>query len=230
MTGNAGEMIRLTASDGHSLDAWLARAARPANAGLVILQEIFGVTEQLQRLASRYAAAGYDVVVPALFDRRESNAVVSYTDYKRALDLVGSMQLDDTMRDVDAAVQMLKTLGVRKVGVVGFCWGGGLTIRAAQTLGIDAAVSFYGTNLPKYLDRPLHAPLQYHSGLKDTHVPPEAVQQLADRFPEVGIHRYDAGHAFTNDARPEMYNASAAATAYERASQFLSAHLRPATV
>lgn len=214
-------MHRLKAADGHEFDCWFAEAAGPRKGGLVIIQEIFGVTEQLKDVAARYAALGYEVAVPALFDRVEPGAVVAFDDFDRARSLAGQSKLDDCMADIAAAAEALAAKG-GKVAVMGFCWGGGLAVRSAQLLDIAGAVSFYGTRIPEYLDRPLKAPVLGHFGKTDAHVPPEAIEKIRSALPGFEAHLYDAGHAFANADRPEMYHAGAAELAHERSEAFLA--------
>jgi carboxymethylenebutenolidase len=216
-------MTRLTAADGHVLDCWMEPAQGEARGGIVILQEIFGVTDQLKGVARAYAAEGYDVAIPALFDRHERGAVIPFDQGPRGRDLMLAADLDETMLDVDSAVRALADKGTR-VAVIGFCWGGGLALRAAQKLGIAAAVAFYGTRLPQYLDCPLRAPFLGHFGNADDHVPAEMLRQAQDYLPDMQVEMYEAGHAFANDARSSFVPA-AAALAHERTKAFLASHL-----
>jgi carboxymethylenebutenolidase len=221
MTSKAqAEMGRLTASDGHTLDCWMQPALAPRQGGVVLLQEIFGVTDQLKGVAERYARLGYDVAIPALFDRAERNAVMPFDQPAKGRDLMLAADIDATLRDISAAVAALTSQG-GKVAVIGFCWGGGLALRAAQVLGIAGAVAFYGTRLNQYLDRPLKAPVLGHFGTKDDHTPPEMLAQLQDYLPEVEMHMYEAGHAFANDARPSFLP-DEAALAHQRTESFLA--------
>jgi carboxymethylenebutenolidase len=216
---------QLTAEDGHTLDCWIEPARGDLRGGLVVLQEIFGVTDQLKDVASRYATLGYEVAIPALFDRHEKGVVVPFSDAPRGRDLMLALELDQTMMDVSAAVQALKEK-CGKVGVIGFCWGGGLAIRAAQIADIDAAVSFYGTRLPDYQIAPLRAPVQGHWGTEDSHAPEEMLDAAQAYFPSMELHRYPgAGHAFANEARPDVYMADAAEQAHERCQAFLQKHV-----
>lgn len=216
-------MTELTAADGHRLDAWIAPAQGARRGGLVILQEIFGITEQLKSVAGRYAALGYEVAIPALFDRHEKGAVIPFDQGPRGRDMMLASDLGQTMMDIDAAVQVLRAQG-GQVGVIGFCWGGGLAIRAAQMLDIAGAVAFYGTRLTQYLDRPLKAPVLAHFGAQDDHVPPEMRAAAQAALPEMEVHLYQAGHAFANDARPSWVP-EAAALAHRRTEDFLARHL-----
>ena len=213
----------LKAADGHRLDCWIEPAKGVALGGVVILQELFGVTDQLQGVARHYAAQGYNVAIPALFDRQDKGAVISFDTPLVGRDLMLASDLENTLQDIEAAVQKLSSMG-GKVAVIGFCWGGGLALRAAQKLDIAGAISFYGTRLTHYLDAPLKAPFQGHFGLSDDHTPPEVLEQLKARFPEAEVHMYPAGHAFANDARPSFV-ADAAALAHQRSAAFLKAHV-----
>lgn len=215
----------LTASDGHKFDCWFQDAEGERKGGIVILQEIFGVTDQLKGVASRYSKLGYEVAIPALFDRQSKNAVIPFAEAPKGRDLMLAADLDETMMDVDAAVQALKGNG-GKVGVIGFCWGGGLAIRAAQILDIAAAVPFYGTRLPSYQIAPLKAPVMAHFGSEDSHVPPEMLKEAQEFWPDMDVHVYEgAGHAFANDARPADYVKDAAEAAHARTAEFLAQHV-----
>jgi len=216
-------MTRLNATDGHAFDCWFDKAQGTRRGGIVILQEIFGVTDQLKTLAERYTAGGYDVAIPALFDRQEPDAVIPFDQGPRGMNLMLSSVLDQTMLDIDAAVQALRARG-GKIGVIGFCWGGGLALRAAQVLDIDASVGFYGTRLTQYLDRPLRAPFLGHFGRTDDHVPPEMLAAVQAYLPGIEVHVYEAGHAFANHARPSFVP-QAAETAHQRTEAFFARHL-----
>lgn len=218
-------MTELTASDGHTLDCWIAEAEGERRGGIVILQEIFGVTDQLKGVAAQYAALGYDVAVPALFDRQKKEAVIPFSEAPQGRDLMMKSDLDTTMRDVDAAVQALASRG-GKVAVIGFCWGGGLAIRAAQVLDIACAVPFYGTRLDQYQIDPLKVPVEGHWGSEDSHFPPEMLEAAKAYFPEMTVHLYEgAGHAFANEARPADHVEEAATLAHERTQNFIAAHM-----
>ncbi len=216
-------MTPLTAADGHQLDCWIEPAQGDRRGGLVILQEIFGVTDQLKGVARRYAAQGYEVAIPALFDRQQKGAVIPFDQAPKGRDMMLACELSQTMMDADAAVKHLAETG-GKVAVMGFCWGGGLALRAAQTLDIGCAVCFYGTRLQQYLDRPLKAPLQGHFGSQDDHTPPDVLKEVQEYLPEVEMHVYEAGHAFANDARPS-HVPQAAETAHDRTLEFLRKHI-----
>lgn len=213
-------MKQLTAADGHSFECWIEPAQGERRGGLVILQEIFGVTDQLKGVAARYAKRGYEVAIPALFDRQEKGAVIPFDQVVRGRDLMLAAKLEDSMADIAAAVEALKANG-GKVAVMGFCWGGGLALRAAQVLDIAGSIAFYGTRLQQYLDRPLKAPVLGHFGTNDDHTPTELLKEVRAYLPDIDINMYDTGHAFANETRPS-YVADAAELAHQRTEEFLA--------
>lgn len=214
----------LTAADGHRFDCWMEPAVGASRGGVVILQEIFGVTEQLKGVARRYAALGYDVAIPALFDRQQRGAVIPFDQGPRGRDLMLAAALDETMADVAATVAALGA-GGGKVAVMGFCWGGGLALRAAQVLDVACGVAFYGTRLQSYLDTPLARPMLGHFGLNDDHCPADVLARVRAAMPGFEMHMYDTGHAFANDARPGFHVPEAAELAHARTAAFLARHL-----
>lgn len=216
-------MQTLTAADGHDFECWFEPATGTRRGGLVIVQEIFGLTDQLKGVARLYAAEGYEVAIPKLFDRQQRGVVIPFDKAQIGIDLMNTAELDQTMMDLDATVQALAAKG-GKVGLMGFCWGGGLALRSAQTLDVAAAVAFYGTRMPSYLDRPLKAPLMAHFGTQDDHTPPHVIAEVEAYLPSIETHMYEAGHAFANDARPS-YVADAAELAHDRTKAFFATHV-----
>jgi carboxymethylenebutenolidase len=186
----------------------------------VFLQEIFGVTDQLKRLAAWYADEGFTVAIPALFDRVQKNCVVPFDQSPRGIELMSSIARADTLLDIEAVV---KTLNKKhsKVVVMGFCLGGGgLAVHAAQTLSIAGAISFYGTRLESCLGKPLSTPVQFHLGSQDNHTSPEVISSVREAFPNAEYHLYEAGHAFANDARAS-YVETEAELAHQRSREFM---------
>lgn len=213
-------MRKLTASDGHEFDCWIAPATAPRRGGIVILQEIFGVTDQLKGVADRYAALGYDVAVPALFDRVQPGTVVPFDKAPDGRDLMLKCEPADTLKDIEAAAKAVGNGG--KAAVIGFCWGGGLALRCVQSLDIAGGVAFYGTRLQALLETEAKAPILFHFGKTDDHSPPEVIAAVRAALPDAETYEYDAGHAFANDARPAAYVKDAAETAHARTEAFLA--------
>ena len=216
----------LTAADGHDFACWMQRAQGEARGNLVILQEIFGVTDQLKGVAAHYAAHGLNVAIPALFDRVERDAVVAFDAPQRGQELMQRADTGQMMADIAATVQAMAAKG-GKVAVLGFCRGGGLAIKAALEMEIACAVSFYGTRIPEYLGADQKAPVMAHFGVHDSHTPREVIEQAREALPDMAMFIYDAGHAFANDRRPKSYNPQAAERAHQRSLAFVLQHLAP---
>jgi len=209
----------LTAADGFTLEAFRATPASTPRGGLVILQEIFGITDQLKGVVRAYARDGYNAIIPALYDRVAPGTVVPFADANRGRDLAYGLPLDKVMLDVAAAAQRVR--GPHGVSVLGFCWGGGVIVRAAAEIDLRGAIAFYGTRLPTYLDCKPKCPLLFHFGATDPNSTPEIIAQVRQALPAAETHLYEAGHAFANDVRP-TYVAAAADAARARTLGFLA--------
>ncbi len=213
------EMTTLTAADGFSLEAFHAAPRQNSKGGLVVLQEIFGLTDQLKGVVRAYAREGYDTIFPCVYDRVAPGTVVPFSEPNQGRDMAYGLDLDKVMLDVAAAVERVR--GPHGVSVLGFCWGGGVIVGAAAELDLRGAIAFYGTRLPTYLDRKPKCPLQFHFGATDPNSPPETIEAVRKAFPAAETYIYEAGHAFANDARP-TYVADAAEAAVKRALAFLA--------
>jgi carboxymethylenebutenolidase len=212
------ETISLQATDGFSFEAFRVRPKQGAKGGLVVLQEIFGLTDQLKGVVRAYARDGYDTIFPCVYDRVAPGTVLPFSEPDRGRDLAYGLPLDKVMLDVGAAVA--KVQNNHGVSVLGFCWGGGVIIRAAAELELRGAVAFYGTRLPTYLDLKPKCPLLFHYAKTDPNSTPEIIEQVRKAFPSAETHIYEAGHGFANDARP-VYNEAAAKMARARTIEFL---------
>jgi carboxymethylenebutenolidase len=224
-TDIAEETITLNAADGHKLQAFHAKPKGESKGGLVILQEIFGITDQLKGVARGYARDGYDAIIPAVFDRVKPGTVFGFDQAEPGREMAYGLALDKVMLDCTAAIA--KVQSDRGVSILGFCWGGGVILRAAAELDLRGAIAFYGTRLPTYLDNKPKCPLLFHFAKTDPNSTPEIIAQVLKAFPDAESYIYDAGHAFANDARP-VYNAECAKLAHERTRAFLEKVHKPA--
>ncbi len=216
-------MIELTADDGHVLDAY-ERHPDGASAGVVIIQEIFGVNPHIRTVVDRYADMGFHAVAPAMFDRVERGVDFPYDadSLKRGRAIRTRLDWDEAVLDVGAAVRRVAATG--PVGVVGYCFGGSMAWLAAAALPIRASVGYYGGQIVGFLDRAPLVPTMHHFGEVDEGIPLSDVDAIAAAFPEVPIHVYEgAGHGFNCDARG-AYHPAAATLALERTLEFLSQH------
>ena len=224
-----GEIVQLHAKDGHTLNAYVAQPGVPATAGLVIVQEIFGVNVHIRSVADQYAEDGFVTIAPALFDRIERGVELTDQgeDREHAMALLPKFDIDKAVEDIAAAVEWLEGLGRFggiRTGVVGYCLGGTLAWLSAARLPIDAAVGYYGGRVGQYLNEQPKAPIILHFGEQDQHIPQSEIDAIAKAYREVPIYTYPAGHAF-NRAGSAGYDAPSAERARERTLAFLREHL-----
>lgn len=221
-----GERVTLTAADGHVLGAYLAKPAGEPLAGLVVVQEIFGVNEHIRSVADSYANDGFLAVAPALFDRFERDVELGYegADVQKAMSFIPKLDIDKAVIDLGAALDFAAKTSGKKVGVIGYCLGGTLAWLTAARLHPDAAVGYYGGRIGNYASEKPSCPVMLHFGRKDTHIPAEEVEKVHAAHPEVEIYWYDAGHAFNATPRTS-YNPEAARLARERSLAFLKKFL-----
>lgn len=222
-----GEHVTLTASDGQKLDAYVALPEGKPLAGLVVVQEIFGVNAHIRSVADGYAKDGFLAVAPALFDRIQPGIELGYepADLQKAMSLVPKIKIDKSLLDVGAAMGYAAENSHKKVGVVGYCFGGTLAWLAATRLRPAAAVGYYGGHILKYASENPSAPVMLHFGKDDAHIPESEIEKVHAAHPEIDVFFYkNAGHAFNREGAPG-YNAKAALEARRRSLAFLKKHL-----
>lgn len=217
------EFVQLNASDGHTLGAYVSLPNGSPKAGIVILQEIFGVNSHIQAVADQYAAEGYATIAPSLFDRVEPKLDIPYSDIPKGLEYLQKLQPEQTVLDVKAAIEWAKQYG--STGIVGYCWGGTLAHLASANGLVDAAVSYYGGHIINMIDKVPSAPIIYHFGDSDTHIPADVIDKIRSAFPDREVYTYvGAGHGFNCDMRDD-FNPEAANLAKKRTLEFLNQSL-----
>lgn len=203
MTAPRGAAIRLvSAFDGFELGAYHVRPEDARHGGLVLVQEIFGVTDHIRELCDGFAADGYEVIAPSFYDRLEPDFAAGYDAESVAKGVRYSQATpwDQVAGDLQAAVSALKA----PVNVAGFCWGGTATwLAACQCSGVAAASSFYGRRIPELLNETPRCPTILHFGKTDASIPPEVVEQIRQAHPDLPVYLYDAGHGFVSDRRAD---------------------------
>jgi len=220
-----GENIQFTTPDGDQAPAYLARPAAGDSApGIIVIQEWWGVNDQIKKTADRFAEQGYRALVPDLYRGKvtanpdEANHLMTGLDWGRA-----------TSEDLRGAARFLKSGG--KVAVLGFCMGGALTILAGVHVPeVDVAVCFYGIPPAEAADpAKINIPFQGHFANQDDWCTPDAVNGLEGKLKDGGVnyelYRYDAQHAFFNESRADVYDAGCASQAWDRSLAFLKANL-----
>jgi carboxymethylenebutenolidase len=217
------EKVKLKASDGNELDAYIARPNQVPVAGLVVIQEAFGVNAHIRSVADGYARDGFLAIAPAMFDRIERGVELGYTgdDLQRGIALARQINPDDAVKDMAAALVYLREEGAAKSGVIGYCFGGTMAWLAATRLQPAAAVGYYGGNITHFAKETPHFPVMLHFGSLDKHIPKEGIDQLQAAHPEVQVFWYEnADHGFNCDVRAS-YNPAAAQLARERSLAYL---------
>jgi carboxymethylenebutenolidase len=218
---------RLTSSDGFDLGAYEAQPAGKPKGGVVVIQEIFGVNFHIREVADGYAAEGYAVIAPQIFDRVERDVELGYTDqaeFDKGLKLAfEDLDMEDTLKDIQAAVDAASKHG--KVGVVGYCFGGLLTwLSACELQGVAAVSAYYGGGIAGEAERSAKCPVMMHFGEKDAHISMSDVETVQKAQPDVQVFVYDAEHGFNCDHRAS-YDAAASAQAKERTLAFFADHI-----
>jgi carboxymethylenebutenolidase len=223
-----GQMIEFRAN-GRMTPGYL-NAHAGTGSGLIVVQEWWGVVDHIKQLADRFAAEGFIALAPDLYHGKQTKSP------DEAGKLLMALNIAEAATDLRGAADYLLALpSVRpkKVGAVGFCMGGQLALFAAQEHPdrISAAVNFYGIH-PKVPIDPakLRVPVLAHFGRGDQSVKEADARALAARYQAAEAsfeaHFYDAGHAFFNDARPQVFDQPSADLAWQRTLDFLRAHLR----
>ncbi|HLN50285.1 MAG TPA: dienelactone hydrolase family protein [Steroidobacteraceae bacterium] len=228
-----GKTISYQRPDGGSVNGYLAEGARGARApGIVVIQEWWGLNDQIRGVADKLAAAGYRALVPDLYRGKLALEANEAEHLMKGLDFAAAAG-----QDVRGAVQYLKASGSAKVGVTGFCMGGALTLLAAVHVPeADASVVWYGFPPLDYVDAArIRAPLLGHWATEDGVFPIVKVDELEKKLRDAKVafefHRYHAKHAFANETADSKnlpylkHDAVAAELAWDRTMKFLAKHL-----
>jgi carboxymethylenebutenolidase len=228
-----GTTIQFARPDGQPASGYLAEPAQGGGPGVVVIQEWWGLNDQIRGVADRLAAAGYNALVPDLYrgkstvEAEEAHHLMTHLDFGDAASM-----------DIRGAVQALKARGAAKVGVTGFCVGGALTVLSlCKVPEADAGVAWYGYPPLEFVEAgKIRAPLMAHWATQDAAFAMEGVEALEARLREAGVaytgHRYLACHAFANETAQgpgrlpiTQYDAAWAQIAWDRTLRFFGAHL-----
>ena len=215
-----GTTLELTAADGHRFAAYRADPPGKPRAGVVVVQEIFGVNSHIRGVADGFAADGYVAIAPALFDRVERGLDIGYSqpEIERGRALMQKMSMDDALKDVTAALKAIASAG--KIGIVGYCWGGTVAwVSAAKLDGLACSAPYYGGGILANKDLKPRCPVMLHFGETDQAIPIGDVRAWLATRPELAAHIYGAGHGFNCDQRGS-YHAESAKLARERTLEF----------
>lgn len=222
-----GEMVTFPAN-GRTCSGYLARAEDANAPGVVVIQEWWGINHNIKSIVDRFAAAGYTALAPDLY-----HGTVA-TEPDEAGKQMMALNIGEAAKDMRGAIHYLRTLTTKRVGIVGFCMGGALSLFAAceNPDDVGACVDFYGGHpAVKYNLAALGAPVLGFFGEQDHSVSPQVVKDLDRRLTELGkehtfITYPGADHAFFNEDRPEVYKPEAANDAWQKTLAFYGQHLR----
>ncbi len=219
-----GETVNYTTPGGSQVAGYQTRAAGSSK-NVVVIQEWWGLNDQIHGVCDRFAAAGFNALAPDLYKGRVTEDADEANHMMGGLDWVGA-----TEQDVRGAVQYLEANG-GTAAVMGFCMGGALTLIAAVKISeVDAGVCFYGIPPAAAADpSQITIPLQCHFANQDDWCTPDAVNGLEATLKAADVthhlFRYDAQHGFFNEQRSDIYDAAASNLAWERMMGFLNSHL-----
>jgi len=222
------ETLNLTATRG-ATTAYVARPHTEATAGVVLVQEYWGINDHIRDLAGRYANEGYLCVAPDLYRGRVA------ADAKEASALMQGLAIDDGMETIRKALDAAKeTYGINRFAINGFCMGGTFALRAACEIPeLKAAAPFYGDIPEENILKQLKVPTLFIAGQRDAWINTEkanGLKAVAKKYNlPVEVVSYDAEHAFFNDTRPQVYNAEAAKDAWRRVREHFGKHLSSGT-
>ena len=208
-----GDTINLKSADGHTFSAYVAGPANGTR-GVVVIQEIFGLTPHIEERCTFFAAAGYDAIAPSLFDRVEMNFSAEHDQagIQKGIGAVMKSPWEQVAADVQATVDALPAPRY----AVGFCWGGAAAwVASARCTGLSAVSCFYGRMIADLLTEQPKAPPILHYGARDPGITMDNVERVRAGAPDWPLHLYDAGHGFCRPGGHD-YNEAARELALSR--------------
>jgi len=177
--------------------------------GVVVIQEIFGVSPHIREICGFYADHGYEAVAPSLYDRIEKNFRVTELNdagLAKGIRAATTTPPDQVVADLQASIA---ALGAGPIYVTGFCYGGAMSwLAAARCTGLKAASGFYGGMIFSMLEQAPKIPIILHFGREDPHIPMTAVDKIKAAAPDVPVYLYDAGHGFCRRNSTDFHEAS----------------------
>lgn len=211
-----GQIVQMTMSDGASIGVYQVQPTGKRLGGLVLIQEIFGVTPHIQEQADAFADQGYEVLAPSIFDREAPGFQSGRTpeEMKNCMKIARELHpFALSVADTQTCIDSLAPRG--PVFLTGYCYGGSVTWAAAcRGHGLAAASGYYGSLIPNFVNETPSCPTILHFGRLDQSIPMDAVEKIKQVHPEVPVYVYEAGHGFNGDG--QHHDDAAAAHAFER--------------
>jgi carboxymethylenebutenolidase len=231
----ASDMVTVKADDGKTFQCYVARASQSPAPVVVVIQEIFGITDWLKSYAGELAKAGFTALVPDMFFRLEPNLKLDDNnpkDLEKAFKCYGEFNQTQGVKDLQAAVNFARSMegSNGKVGCVGFCLGGLMTFQMACNSDVDTSVAYYGGGIDSKLDQAdkIRRPILLHFAENDKFIPGPALKQIAERLASVElaeVHTYpNVDHAFAR-VGGHAYDKNSADQANKRSLDFFKKNL-----
>lgn len=208
--------------DGYALPAYRVDAKGPRKGGVVVIQEIFGISGHIRAVCDFYASQGYDAIAPGLYDRIEPgfHAEPDAEGIKKGAAAAQATPMKQVAGDVQTCIAAL----AGPVFITGFCYGGGVSwMAAARCTGLSAASGFYGRIINQMLDATPKIPTILHYGAHDAAIPQAMVDEVHAAHPDVPIYMYNAGHGFCREGSHD-FSAEARDVAMQRTLAFFAEH------
>jgi carboxymethylenebutenolidase len=233
----ATRSVSLAVADGSTMDAYVARPARPGkHPGILVFQEAFGVTAHIRDITERFAKIGLVAIAPELFHRTAPGADIKYDDLPTAMQHARAATTEQLVLDIKSAYEWLANdAGVHtdRIACIGFCMGGRAAFLACAKVPLQAAISFYGGGIaPTLLAHvaELHAPILFFWGGLDKHIGQDQIRAIVDECkrlgkPYVNVEFSEADHAFFRDVGAN-YHAGASSLAWGLTESFLRLHVK----
>ncbi len=215
----SGSMIRVKSRDGFEFDAYHVQATGPRKGGVIVVQEIFGLSDHIREMTERLGATGYEAIAPSMYDRAERGFIVQPKDVAAGMTRGRELSMgngpDNAMNDIGGVFDMLSKSG--EVCITGYCYGGTMSwLAASRVEGLAAASCYYGGNIPQMVGLTPKCPTICHFGAKDAHIPlVGAVDKIQAAHPDIPVYIYDAGHGFARKDSAD-YDAASDRLAFDR--------------
>ena len=212
--------IKLKTNDNHTFQAYLSQPKHKIKGGIIIIQEIFGVNKHIREICNLYSKNGYLAIAPCLFDREKEMIELSYdmtgvTEGRRLKDLLNEKSLNE----IESSINYVCAAG--NVGIIGYCWGGSLSWRAACTYhSLSCSVVYYGGEVPKLKHLEPKCPVMCHFGEFDKSIPIDDVDEFININEKVDVFKYPADHGFNCNHRSQ-YNQKCSEIAFNRTIKFI---------
>ena len=216
--------ITLKTDDNHTFQAFISQPEHEVKGGIIIIQEIFGVNKHIREICHLYSKYGYLTIAPCLFDREKEMIELSYdmagvTEGRRLKELLN----DKSLKEIETSINFVQAAG--KVGVIGYCWGGSLSWKAACRYDeLSCSIVYSGGEVPKLKNSKPKCSVMCHFGEFDKSIPMEDVEEFVKKNKNIDVFTYPADHGFNCNHRSQ-YNQKCSEIALNRTIDFLEKNL-----